>query len=330
MFISPSCLVIVVVEMEGAIMLKQILVPLDGSALGETAVPHAIALAKQTNAMVHLVRVVTAPINPVADPVDAEVEVLESAEVYLTRWAVWLQCQGITVQRIVRYGETVEQLLDKANQVNADIIVMATRGRSGVQRAVLGSVAEQIVRKAPCPVLLVHGQPVSATYSRILVPLDGTPLGEAMLPLAAKLARIHHAELILLHVVKPRDLVDIWSVKTDEEKRYIQEATTRAHKYLGAIAGSLSKTGIKIDIICRAGVPEKVIETIARQEQPDLIAMATHTRGLVGRALFGSVADAILHRVDLPLALYHYRGEVLERSPEAEPAFGKLDIAPTV
>jgi hypothetical protein len=58
--------------------------------------------------------------------------------------------------------------------------------------------------------------------------------------------------------------------------------------------------------------------------------MATHTRGLVGRALFGSVADYLLHHVDLPLALYHYRGEILERTPEEEPAFGKFDVALTV
>ncbi|MBI2322556.1 MAG: universal stress protein [Chloroflexi bacterium] len=143
-------------------MYQHVLVPLDGSATAEAAMPHAEALARQGGARLTLLRVLPPPdsyVIPEAVFVDRE-QVMRSLEAealgYLRAVRERLEGGGLTVRTTTRVGDAATAILDTARAVGADLIVMATHGRSGLGRWALGSVADRVVRAAGVPVLLVR------------------------------------------------------------------------------------------------------------------------------------------------------------------------------
>jgi len=143
-------------------MYKRILVPLDGSALAEAALPHAESLAQQYGGYVILLRVVVSPYAIVApDLVLAGTDVnqkqfVEQAGQYLQGVAGRLQARGIGTKSAICEGPVAEAILNHAKAENAELIVMSTHGRGGVSRWVYGSVADRVLQAAPCPILLIR------------------------------------------------------------------------------------------------------------------------------------------------------------------------------
>ncbi|HMZ08562.1 MAG TPA: universal stress protein [Anaerolineales bacterium] len=142
-------------------MYKKILVPLDGSPLAETVLPHAEALAKLEGAEIVILRV---PATPTAeyfarDPVigesirqDIEIE----AKDYVNKAVDALKNDQIRVTGIVQEGAVPETILAVADETHADMIAMSTHGRTGVSRWLMGSVADRVVHYAHIPVMLIH------------------------------------------------------------------------------------------------------------------------------------------------------------------------------
>ena len=145
--------------------LAKILVPLDGSALAETALPSAAALADATGAALLLLRAAEAPAFAVGDPTEAQVRVVREAEEYLD--AVKRRLQADTrapIATAVWYGNPAETIAEAARFNRADMVVMTTHGRSGLGRILLGSVAESVIRSTATPILVLHpdGAPLQA------------------------------------------------------------------------------------------------------------------------------------------------------------------------
>ena len=142
-------------------MYKKILVPLDGSQLAEAVLPHAEALAKTEGAEIVLLSVPVSPSleflarNPsLANKVIEETEA--ETQAYLEFETAKLEKDGIKVTSIMREGLIPEMILKVADEVHADMIAMSTHGRSGVQRWLMGSVADRVVHHAHIPVMLIH------------------------------------------------------------------------------------------------------------------------------------------------------------------------------
>jgi nucleotide-binding universal stress UspA family protein len=135
---------------------RKILVPLDGSALAETAIPTAVQLAKEQGATVTLMRAAEAPwISP--DVVEAQAAVVRDAEEYLGHLADRLRADGYeAVDTSVWYGVAAVSIVDAAKAQKADLIVMTSHGRSGFGRLILGSVAESVLRGTTTPILLLR------------------------------------------------------------------------------------------------------------------------------------------------------------------------------
>lgn len=141
---------------------KKILVPLDGSALAESAVAKAMEVAGEHSTLM-LLRAAEAHTLPGVDPTEAQVEIVREAEDYLASVATRLEKQGITgVETSVWYGPAASAIVEAARLRKADLIVMSTHGRSGLGRLILGSVAESVLRGSTIPILLlrVPGAPV--------------------------------------------------------------------------------------------------------------------------------------------------------------------------
>ncbi|MBI3634830.1 MAG: universal stress protein [Candidatus Rokubacteria bacterium] len=139
-------------------------------------------------------------------------------------------------------------------------------------------------------------------YKRALIPLDGSPLAEAVIPLMLDIAGPLDMEIVLLTVVRPIP------PQTYESSRsvVIDDADTRmreAHDELRPVAGRLSAKGIRVTTRVRYGQPAEEIVAAAHAEGADLIAMSTHGRSGLGRLLFGSVAESVLREADVPVFL---------------------------
>jgi nucleotide-binding universal stress UspA family protein len=136
---------------------ERILVPLDGSALAEMALPKALELLSDgPGATLILLRAAEASTLPGSDPIDAQVGVVREAECYLAAVADRLAENGITrVVRSVWYSSPAKAIVEAARVRRADLIVMSTHGRSGLRRALRGSVAESVLRRTRTPILLV-------------------------------------------------------------------------------------------------------------------------------------------------------------------------------
>ncbi|MGE5618875.1 MAG: universal stress protein [Sphingomonadaceae bacterium] len=144
-------------------MYSRILVPLDGSPLAETAITHAELLASATGAELELIRV--AVLRFVQQPGKEGYVVQnggdrEEAEAYLQEWQRRLSDNGIRATYQVRVGNVAEEIVQYAAATRADIIVMSTHGRTGARLWAYGSIAEKVLRVAPCSVLVVRTRTV--------------------------------------------------------------------------------------------------------------------------------------------------------------------------
>jgi nucleotide-binding universal stress UspA family protein len=148
-------------------------------------------------------------------------------------------------------------------------------------------------------------QQKKSVFRRILVPLDGTPLGEAALPYVEELASITGAEVILLQVVKPDydiAIVGPYSSPLDKISReYITHASAAAVKYLKSIEERLAGEGIAAEAMVQVGSPAEQVMACAREKNIDLIALSSHGHPGVGQRLLGSVTYKILHYADRPV-----------------------------
>jgi len=145
-------------------MVKKILVPLDGSPLAEAILPQVTELTTPLRAEVLLLRVALVHAFPGVDRMEEEVRVIHEAEAYLAALAGKLAAEGIHVRTAVRYGKAAEEILDHIEANEVDLVAMSTHGRSGLSRLVMGSVAEEVVRNAGVPVLLVRASGKSAEH----------------------------------------------------------------------------------------------------------------------------------------------------------------------
>lgn len=289
-------------------MTATIVMPFDGSALAEHALPYAVELAKATRARLVLLRVM--PVTPLIPR--ALTDEAERAE--LTAAADRVRGQGIEVEPVVRhvgYESVANAILEEVRHREAVGLVMSTHGRGGLGRWVYGSVADEVLRATDVPVLLVPpaAPPRWANYRafNVLVPLDGSALSEASLPAAALLAGALGGELTLLQVVEPADYP-----LYPEAAVYIPfdpaAAMADARAYLEGIAARLRADGRRVTVEVAVGKAAEVIAATARETQAAVVALATHGRGGVARFATGSVATGVVQQATTPILIVRPSG----------------------
>jgi nucleotide-binding universal stress UspA family protein len=205
---------------------------------------------------------------------------------------------GLTGEWHLKTGSASDAVLESARTLDVDLTVMATHGRTGLAHVWCGSVTETVLRRAPCPMLVVR--PLAAAprpFQRILVPLDGSPLAEAILPHAVEMARRYQATLLLLRVTEAHTFPGVDPV--DAQVRVVAEAEA----YLAEVERSLAAAGVAVDCAVRYGHATEEIIDHAERRKADLIAMSTHGRTGLPRAALGSVAETVLRASSVPLLL---------------------------
>jgi nucleotide-binding universal stress UspA family protein len=139
-------------------------------------------------------------------------------------------------------------------------------------------------------------------YKRALVPLDGSPIAEAIIPFILEIAGPLDMEVVLLRVVEPIPPIALEGSRHIEVED-VELRRTHAEEYLAPIAVELRNTGVKVESRVRRGNAVDQIVAAAREAGADLIAMSTHGRGGLGRLIFGSVAQAVLRQAEVPVFL---------------------------
>jgi len=317
-------------------MFKRILVPLDGSARAERALPVAARIARASGGTVVLLQAASHSLE--WGPPYPGLQLTESEDEQATRYLAGIAqsngLAGITTETIACSGMAAPNILKATRAHNIDLIVLCSHGYTGFTRWRLGSVAEKVARHAPVPVLVLHadgpvpaGSPKSPGHPlRVLVALDGSPLAEASLRPAAHLAAMLAAPASgAIHLARVVQLLSpklISPVPSDSSMRdpMLSEAT----EYLSGIVDRL-RTGdlaaLQLTITWSIAFETDVAGAIAQMAEHnedahgvgvvdgcDLIAMATHGRSGPSRWMLGSVTERVLHATKLPLLIVRSPG----------------------
>lgn len=284
--------------------MKTILVPLDGSALADRAVPFAAAIAKKAGWSLLLLRA----IDSMRAPTETALRTMrEEAQAALGAAAARIATAGLSTTTRVVDGQPETAILTAAADEDVSLIVMSTHGRGGIGRWIYGSVADTVLRHAPVPVVTVppHGldawpedQPV-----KILVPLDGSLLSRAAIEPACQMADILGGSIILGSVVMFPHYAAYAEgyafVDPDPNDNILMEV----RQELEAQAARIRTETLPVEVCATYGSPYFGIMTIARDLGAGMVVMATHGRGGMSRALLGSVATATIRQSDVPIML---------------------------
>jgi nucleotide-binding universal stress UspA family protein len=308
-------------------MIRSILVPLDGSVFGEQALPMALALARRAGAALKLLHVQVPFVGLLSDAGDflspqLDEEVGRHARSYLEALTARIAAVSpVPVAVQLLQGEAAPTVRRYAAAETVDLIVMSTHGRGPLARFWLGSVADELVRDASTPILLVrpHNEAVDLRADpvpkHIVLPLDGTPLAEQILPHAVELGKLADAEFTLLRVVglltpnayhlDGASLAEMAQQMLDQIQRLQAARREEAQTYLEGIAARLREQALRVRT--RVAVDEQPAQGILKatvEVGAGLIALETHGRRGLERMFLGSVADKVIRGAPLPVLVH--------------------------
>lgn len=299
-------------------MYSKILVPLDGSATAETVFPYVEALASGFKTQVELLSVIdigAMATHLTADKTHHLDSLIANEEKKISNYLekVAKRLAGLSTEcRLVR-GHPAETILDSTSQDCDMLIAMATHGRSGAERWLLGSVAEKVLRGSNHPLFLVRAAVAQTTPRRIIdglvVPLDGSALAEKILPTVTSWAKALDLEVTLVRAFEFPAADYYHSEKAlPDYDAFRAQAHKEAVDYLKRIEHQLVGAGVRtVSISALEGAAADEIIHFAQRDPRGVIAMSTHGRSGVRRWLLGSVTEKIVRHGNDPVLVI--RGE---------------------
>ena len=263
-------------------MFRQIMVPLDGSALDEGALVHAERLARlslqqaeQRGTTIHLVRVVAPVVIPVPWVTDmySVAEMLRAAE-YLDGLRRRPSALGLQVRTAQLTGSLVARLLQYEHQEGIDLVVLGSHEQSGLARLSLGSLMHRLLHRGPAPILVVHPTINSAYLQHAVVPLDGSAGAERALTLLSHLAPTVVREATLLRVIDaPGEAFE-------------------AYRYLSSLARRPELEHLRSRPSVKSGDPAERIVELGRDR---LVVLTRHRHWTPSPRVSGSVSERVIH-----------------------------------
>jgi nucleotide-binding universal stress UspA family protein len=288
-------------------MIKKILCAIDRSPSSLQAFGYALALARWQTARLNLLEVVEeAPApgvtrTPKSDGVPTDTRA--ALERDLRRMLTARRASRVKVDISLRKGPVVQEILAQARESRSDLVVIGTHGRGGVQRLVLGSVAEKVLRLATCPVLTVRrgvrlARRGGSPFETILCPTDFSPSANRAVAYAKRLAREADAELILMTSLD-------WpfgdAVLAEEVAELRKRMEADARLALTRLLPRSDPNGPRAQAIVTIGNASGAILKVAKARSVDLIVMGVSGRGAVDMALLGSTTHRVIRQGSWPV-----------------------------
>lgn len=299
-------------------MINRILCPVDFSDFSRHALEHAAMFARWYGAKLAVLHahipsepallfteyVGAAAPEPIT-PSDQDLRERVLSE--LTRFAQPIKASGVPLTLDVVLGNPVQAILETAKSLPADFLVMGTHGRGGLDRLVLGSVAEKVLRKVSCPVLTVP-PPVSGPapdvpvlLKRILCTMDFSEWSMKALAYALSLAEEADALLIVLHVLEGLHTENLTAYPDLNVPRFTEHLEADAVARLRAAIPEKARAACQPEELVAKGKPYREILRIARERDVHLIVMGVHGRNPVDMMLFGSTTQHVVRAATCPV-----------------------------
>ena len=314
-------------------MFNQILLPLDRSPLAECVLPHVIAVARAFESQVTLLHVMETPREArwrrAMDPLNWQIRKAE-ATAYLNEVDLRLHAAGLLTETHLLEGPAAEQVIGFSDTHAPQLIILSSHGQSGLSDWGVSSVVQKIAQRAHTSVMIVRAaQPVAPDvtdlrYQRILVPLDGTPRAETILPAAATLARAHDAQIVLAHIVQQPALPRRTPPSREDIEladQLVARNQTEATQYLDQLRSRI--TG-KVE--ARVLVSEHLAATLhelVEQEKTDLVLLSAHGVSSQTRGLYGDVVSNLIMHGTTPLVIMQECSQAQTAPSSAEAANGE-------
>lgn len=285
--------------------LETILVPIDFSPASLYPIKWAKFIAGETNANIHFVNVhdFGYPVAMALTPpvIGSEAEIREHLHKDLQLVALSEKVRNPAFH--IRAGRPADQICQVASEIQADLMVLSTHGRTGWERAFLGSTAEKIIRQAPCPVLVARQlrsrRKTEFALRKIVVPVDFSDCSKRGLEYAIALAQIFGAKLSLLNVIQlQHDLPPVVIYSESKINRWAREV---AENHIDDLVQATDFGGVKFETAIKLGSPAQKICRYAVKEGADLILTSTHGRTGLSHALIGSTAEQIIRYARSPV-----------------------------
>jgi nucleotide-binding universal stress UspA family protein len=288
-----------------------ILHPTDFSDGARRAFDFALSFAERHGAALRIVSVLpTLGENPLRDAFELQIDedafyarADEQAQREMAEFVDAAEARGVDVKASAVRGPSPEdEILEMAEAAGADLLAMGTHGRRGLSRIALGSVAEEVVRRAPCSVLTVRASWEEApdAIERILVPVDLSEASEPLVRSAGDIARSVGASVDLVHVNEPLPVpAPLLGSITLSDVIEDPEATTRAH--LDRLAGDALPAGVEAAAHVLDGHAATAIVDAADDLNADLVVIASHGQSGLERVFLGSVTARVVRRSACPV-----------------------------
>ena len=298
---------------------RHILIPCDFSEGSRQSLLAAVALARQTGARLTLLYVLPVTLPPDISHLGATLntgKLLQTAREQLTALARANVPAEIPAEILVAEGGPYHEINATARQLNADLILIATHGHSGLKHLLLGSTAERVVRHAPCPVLTwrlgADASPPTPKFQNLLVPVDFSPATDQALRHAMHYVREFAGKITLLHVVEPPPYPE-WGyahlVRRDTALKTI------ARKKLDTLTTDLERQGCTVNAIrIVTGDADTQICHTAEQLHPDLLIIPTHGHSALTQMFLGGTAERVVRHAACPVLVVRAKAPVITRS----------------
>jgi nucleotide-binding universal stress UspA family protein len=292
-------------------MFTRILVPLDGSPLAESVLPHVMSISNATGAEVMLLRVLEratgSQTGETVDPVEWQIRKAE-ADSYLRDLANQMQSSGLAVASEILEGKAAENVIEYAHQTKVDLLILSSHGQSGISGWNVSSVVQKIILRVKTSVLIIRAYQASSgkieifQYKKLFVPLDGSQRAEFVLPAVVALARSYNSQVILVQTIhKPE--IPRRTPPPQEDLDLVNQITERnrveASRYLAEVSDRLG-----VPATTRLLVSDSIVSSLhtqAEQDEVDLVILSAHGYGGETRWPYGSVVISFIAYGSTPL-----------------------------
>lgn len=302
--------------------IDRILFPTDGSACAAQAHQHAVDLADRHQATLHVLHVEEHTVDW-SDVIDIRTDdVLADLHGTLPTDDAPEGAPATVQQHTITHPSPAHGILVYAAEHDIDVIVMGTHGRRGISRAVMGSVAEEVVRHAECPVLTIRtrdNETAVPYFNHIVVPVDFSSHMPALLRHAEALAAAYDVPLHILHVIERIVLPTAYGIQPPELD--LSSMRVAAREAISPYVERLEAHGLEVHTHFRDGYPAtEILDAALANSGAPLLVLATHGRTGLKRLLLGSVAEKVIRRAPCPVFTVKAFGRSLVDGDEVIPA----------
>ncbi len=292
------------------VQLKRIICATDFSDVSKRAIPYAVAIADEYKAKLYVCHIVSLPSTAAYGEILFDLVDNQKREVAYAHQQIKEMLQGheIEWEPLVQIGHTADTITQLAEDVQADLVVAATHGRSGIKRLVLGSVAERLIRILPCPMLIIPPPQPPAVDAKlpefkpdkILIGCDFSAVSLLAFQLGLSLAQEFQAELHLVHVIAP-PVYRNYNKASSEGDETSPELRRFLNERLEKMLPEDARNWCRAQTVLLEGKPDEKLIEYAVSNRIDMITLGIRGQSLVEKFFIGSTTERVIRRASCPV-----------------------------